>query len=372
MKKKVLIVIQLVRRGGVEMVAINSARALDKDKFEVSFLLIDPYAQEQDDAFLKELKSEGFSFTALPENCVSYMARYSFIKSYLCENRFDIVHSHVMLFSGLVLMAAEKAGVKVRASHSHIIKWNHKENLKYKAYKYVMQFLLKKYATHKFACVKAAGEFLYGKKEYNKNGIFIANGINTENFALDEKKRSEVRDEFKIEKSEYLVGHIGTIYRIKNQTFLVKVFAEFLKKYPNSKLMLVGEPVDTEPVIETAESLGVKDRLIITGQKSNIADFYSAFDIMIFPSLHEALPVSLIEAQASRLPCLISDAVTHEVKFNENVSFLSLDKSPSEWAATAGMLIETNRESIDIKELTACYDIKNVIKQLENYYLSDC
>lgn len=368
MKKKLLIVIQLVRRGGVELVAINFARKIDKSKFDISFLLIDPY-EPQDEDLLQELKDEGFEFIYMPKNAGGYVGKYKFMDSLMKKQHFDIVHSHVILFSGLVLMAAKKNGVKVRIAHSHVIKWNRQENIKYKAYKKAMQFLLNKYATVKIGCCKAAGEYLFGKNAYNKTGTFVANGVDTNKFAYNENYRKDIRNEFNISNDELLVGHIGTIYKIKNQTFLVEIFAEMLKRQPNAKLLLVGEKVDTQPVIDIAEKLGAADKVIFAGQRSDIDRIYSALDIMIFPSLHEALPVSLIEAQASQLPCLIANTVTTEVKFNDNVDFMSLDNSPVQWSEKAFDLLKYNREDINTTNLEATYNLDVVASKLEKIYL---
>lgn len=369
MKKKLLIVIQLVRRGGVELVAINFARKINKSKFDISFLLVDPY-ENQDEELLCELRNEGFSFIEMPRDAAGYLKKYKFMYDLMKREHFYIVHSHVILFSGIVLLAAKKNGVKVRIAHSHIIKWNRQENIKYKVYKKLMQYLLCRCANIKIGCCKAAGDFLFGKKQYDKNGVFVANGVDTEKFSFNEEYRNIIRKEFEIKEDELLVGHIGSVYRIKNQAFLVEVFAEILKKHPKAKLLLVGELFEAKPVMEKAKELSVFDKVIFAGQRSDTFKIYSAFDIMIFPSLHEALPVSLIEAQAAKLPCLIADTVTSEVRFNDNVDFMSLNEKPSVWSDKAFELLRIKREEVLTDDLVKTYDINSVVKKLEKMYLA--
>lgn len=368
-RKKLLIAIQLVRRGGVELVAINFARKLDKNKFDISFLLVDPY-ENQDDELIEELKQEGFSLIYMPESAKGYVAKYKFIDNLLSENHFDIVHSHVLLFSGIICMAAKKNNVKIRAAHSHIIKWHRDETTQYKIYKFLMQILMRKYATHKFACSKKAGEFLYGKSTYEKKGTFIANGVATEKYKYSPETGIEIREEFGIDKNDVLVGHIGTIYSIKNQVFLVEIIAEMKKINKNIKCLMVGEELERDKVAEKAEALGVLDNVIFAGQRNDVSKILQAMDIMIFPSLFEALPVSLIEAQAAKLPCLISDAVTTEVKFNENVDFMSLDCNANQWAEKAFELLDIDRNVVSTEKLVDVYDIHSVCKKLEEIYLS--
>ncbi len=366
-KTRLLVVIQLVRRGGVELVAINFARELDKSKYDVSFLLVAPY-EGIDAELLKELESEGFSFISIPENTGGYLAKYGFIDSLFKNEKFDAVHSHVIFFSGIVMAAARKNGIPVRVAHSHITKWNRAENFKYKLYKGVMRSLINRNATHKLACSYDAGCFLYGKSEYEKNGIFVANAIDTDKFSFNVASRKRIRVEFGASDDTTVVGHVGSVYKIKNQKFLVEIFSDMLKSDGNMLLLLVGELFDDEPVKKRAVELNIADKVVFTGPRGDIDSLYSAMDIMIFPSLHEGLPLAVLEAQAAKLPCLISDSVTKEVKFNDNVAFESLASPLSVWSNKAFELLKCNRENTDISKLINSYDIHNAVSVLDDIY----
>lgn len=366
-KKKLLIVLQHFRRGGVELAALNFALNLDESKYDITFLLLGPF-DEHDEQLEQEVLTHNFKIIKLSPDDSGYIKRYKKIKSIVSENNYDAVHSHVMFASGFVMLAAAKYSVKVRAAHSHATKWNRKENLPFKIYRFVMQTIINKYSTHKLACSNDAGFYLYGKKEFLKEGIVIPNGVNTKEFAFDRGARKAERQELNISEDTFLVGHIGTIYRIKNQTFLVDVFNEILKIHPDSKLVLVGEKDSPEPVEEKIKKLGLEQKVIMTGSRTDIREILSAMDIMIFPSLHEGLPVSLIEAQASKLPCLISDTVTRDVKFNDNVCFMPLTENTSHWAQKACELSEAAREDTDISNLKNNYSIDVAVKKLDAVY----
>lgn len=366
-KKKVLVVIQLLRRGGVELAALNFALHLNPQRYELTFYLLNPY-ENQDAQLVEELKQKNIKMIEMPPDAAGYIKKYRHLKWTLKQGNYDVVHSHVLFFSGFVMLAAKICGVKKRVSHSHAIRWNRTENLPFKIYKTVMQKLINLFATDKLACSAAAGDFLYGEKVYRKSGRFIANGVDINRFVFNETVRNEKRKELSITEDALLIGHIGTIYHVKNQVFLVKIFSEMLKTYPNAQLLLVGEELEREKVEEIAQTLGVLDKVIFAGQRTDIAQLLQAMDIMIFPSLFEALPVSLIEAQASQLPCLISDAVTDEVKYNDNVGFMSLQADVSDWANRAFSLLKIPRKDIRIEQLKQIYDIHSVAKQLEGIY----
>lgn len=366
-RKKVLIVIQLFRRGGVELAALNFALNLNPEKFEVSFLLLNPY-ENQDEDLKNEIINMNYNVIEMPRNMNSYIKKYKFISDVMAKGNYDAVHSHVLFFSGIVLMAAKKNNIKIRAAHSHAIKWNRKENLMLKAYSIVMRRIVNHFATHRFACSTEAGNFLYGRRQYSKKGIFIANGVDVEKFSFNKQSRKKIRDEFNIGENDVLVGHIGSIYFIKNQTFLVEVFSQMLKDNPNAKLILVGEEIEKDDVVKKAQSLGVEDKVIFAGRRSDICDILQGMDIMIFPSLHEAFPVSLIEAQAAQLPCLVSDTVTTEVKYNDNVEFMSLDTPCKLWADKASKMLCAERETVNTDKLRKAFDIKEVCSVLESFY----
>lgn len=368
-KKKVLIVIQQLRRGGIEIAAVNFASHLNSDKYEFTYYL-QKIESEQDKELAAILEKSNSKIIIKPDSANNYIEKYRDIKRVLSETHYDIVHSHVMFYNGLIMLGAKQCGVPKRVSHSHGIKWNRAENLPFKIYRHFMRLLINSCATDKLACSTQAGEYMYGKKEYEKSGFFLANGVETDKFSANNDFRSEKRKEFGIKNKELLIGHIGTIYKIKNQTFLIEIFAEMLKTNPDSRLLLVGEEVERDKAEEKARHFNVLDKIIFAGCRNDIPQLLQAMDIMIFPSLFEGLPVSLIEAQASRLPCLISDRVTSEVKYNKNVDFLPLEKSPAEWAGRAFELLKIPREAVDISSLIKDYDINKVADKLDKIYNS--
>lgn len=365
--KNVLIVIQSLRPGGVEKVAVNLASHLPQSEYNFTYYL-QKIDAEQDPELLKTAQSENAKIIIRPEEIKGYVGKYKHIKQVMANEQYDVVHSHVMFYNGLVMRAAQKSNVKKRVSHSHAIRLNRAETLPFKVYRTFMQRWINRYATDKLACSVAAGNYLYGEKEYAKNGKFLSNGIDTQLFEYNADIRKAKREELKIADNEILVGHIGTIYYIKNQTFLVEVFSKMLDKNPNMRLILVGEEVDRDVVEEKVKALGIADKVIFAGQRTDISQLLQAMDIMIFPSLFEALPVSLIEAQASKLPCLISDTVTSDVKFNENVGFMSLENSAEAWSDQAFELLKIKREDIATDKLKSVYDISSSAKMLDAIY----
>lgn len=57
----------------------------------------------------------------------------------------------------------------------------------------------------------------------------------------------------------------------------------------------------------------MQNNVIFAGMQNDASSYYSAMDMIVFPSLWEGLPLSILEAQANGLHCIISDNITSEV-----------------------------------------------------------
>ncbi|MGN1420919.1 MAG: glycosyltransferase [Eubacterium sp.] len=369
MKKKVLIVNDELQFGGSDLVAVRLEQYLDKDKFDCTYCV----RHEEIGPLEPLLIERGVRIIHIPDNQLSYGKSYKFILNLLEKEHFDIIHSHLLFFSAIVLKAAKKKNVPVRVAHSHFSKPLYPEKglkkILKNAYRFLMRIWLKRYATKMIACSVPAGEFLYGKKTFAKKGIVLNNGIDCSEYEFKKSVRESVRKEFNISDDAVLIGHIGQMWYAKNHDFLIDVFNEFHKINPNSYLMLVSNGPLREKIESKVESLNLKDAVIFTGFRTDCNELLMAMDCFVFPSIHEGFPLTLIEAQASKLSCLVSDAVNPATKLNSNFDFASLEGPVSEWVRKIDELLKIDRDSVDNSKVISEYDIKNISKKLEKIYL---
>ena len=284
------------------------------------------------------------------------------LKKILLHGQYQIIHVHGNSSTMFVeMIAAKLAGIKVRIAHSHNTLCDHIIINK------VLKPFFLRHITHGFACSKEAGEWLFGKRKYD----VISNGIDMDKYSFNETIRTELRNKYNLN-DKLVIGHIGRFTYQKNHDFLIDIFAEFHKLNLNSVLLLIGEGKLEEDIKKKSDLLGISESVIFYGHSDKIYELVQAMDIFVFPSYFEGLGIAAIEAQASGLPCVISDTVPRLVKVTDSVSFLPLKASPLEWAKFINN-IEINERSKDkekireqIKEMN--FDIRKNCKDIEKKY----
>ena len=356
---RVLQVVTHMERGGLESMIMNYYRHIDREKVQFDFLV---HRQERA-AFDDEIESLGGRIYRLPR-----LVPWS--KNYLAAlNRFfdehsehKIVHVHQDCMSSVILKVAAQHNVPVRVAHSHSA--NQDKNLKYPI-KLWYKRGIPKYATNLFACGKGAGDWMFGRASYQ----IINNAIEVVAYTYDPTKRQEMRRQLGLE-NEFTIGHVGRFNQPKNHSFLLDIFAALLKKEPNAVLLLAGGGEDMPKIQAKAEALGIAEHVRFLGIRNDVAGLMQAMDVFVFPSLYEGLPVTMVEAQAAGLPCIISDKVPPECILTEGlVDVLPLSAEPEIWAAK--ILEKKNLPRTDRRSEIAAhgFDITTEAVKLQEFYL---
>ncbi|MBC7287065.1 MAG: glycosyltransferase [Armatimonadetes bacterium] len=152
---------------------------------------------------------------------------------------------------------------------------------------------------------------------YREDKLFVLpNAVDTDRFAPGPKDQG-LMAELGLKDSYPVVGHVGGFGRPKGQALLVRAFAEVLKELPAAKLVLVGDGKHRPHVQSLARRLGIADRVVFAGHRSDVFRFLSVFDIYAHPSWLEADPVAVKEAMAAAKP-VISTATLGPASFIES------------------------------------------------------
>ena len=120
-----------------------------------------------------------------------------------------------------------------------------------------------------------------------------------------------------------------------------------------------------------AQELGIADHVRFLGVRSDVADLMQAMDVFAFPSLYEGLPVTMVEAQASGLPCIISDKVPPECILTEGlVDVMPLSAGAEAWADAILEKRNTPRTDRSAEIAAHGFDITTEAVKLQEFYLN--
>ena len=128
-------------------------------------------------------------------------------------------------------------------------------------------------------------------------------GIDTELFCSSTGKKGLLRKELGIPAEAKVLLSVGELIRRKNHGIVI----EAMQSLDNVWYVICGHGPLRDEYIRLAEKLGVDGRVILTGYRTDVKDFYDMADLFVLPSRQEGLSVALMEAMASGLPCIVSD-----------------------------------------------------------------
>ena len=121
---------------------------------------------------------------------------------------------------------------------------------------------------------------------------------------------------------------------------------------------------------DKVKELEIEKEVVMTGVVDDVCKYLQAIDVVLMPSFNEGLPVSLVEAQANGLPCVVSDRVPREADVTGNVDFLPLEVDVWADCLASKMKQGVARDADAVKRVrNAGYDIKIASKELEEWYL---
>lgn len=369
-KIKILQVTGSLSVGGMENVAMNIFRFIDKDKFEINFVVYG----EKKGQYEQEVISNGGNVYHIPFPHEGILKYCNSLKKIMVETGpYDVVHSHNLFPSGLVMKVAKTEKIPIRISHAHTNRNDKNISFYRKIYQFFMRNLMRKNSTYFFACSQKAGKYLFGKGfNGNKNNEFIMiNGIDSEKFNISQDKVKILKKEFNIQ-NEKVVGHVGRFIEVKNHKFLINVFEKMLKQNTKLKLLLIGDGPLLNTIKKEVNDKNIENNVIFAGTRNNIPELLSIMDAFVLPSKYEGVSISLVEAQAAGIPFVVSEsAYSDESKITGYGISLNLDESFDMWEKEIFKQIERGKlkNSQEIIENKG-YDIKKIVKYLENTYYS--
>lgn len=362
---RILHVIGTMDCAGAETFIMNVYRNIDRDKIQFDFVVHTDHHM----FYEEEILQLGGKIYRAPKfkayNIIEYKKWwYDFFKTH---PEYKIVHGHIGSTASLYLSIAKKYNIFTIA-HSHK---THDTGITLMRMEFALLTCTTRYIADYFmACSKQAGIDRYGKKiVYSNRFQVINNGIESNKYTFSKKIRDKVRKSNHIDEKTIIIGHVGRFTQAKNHKKIIDVFYCFHKQHQNALLWLFGEGELEQEIEEKVKELGLSQFVFFKGLSSHINEELQAMDVFLFPSLFEGLGIALIEAQASGLPCVVSDAIQDEADIKAGLlKKLDLSLSDDQWASAIEEMVPRNREDTNEYVKQSGFDIQSVVKNLEEFY----
>ena len=360
-KKRIKLLIIATTRfdlDGITNVILNYYRTMDKSNMKIDFVIPNKIRKDLEE----ELTIGGSNIYRIKERNKNPIRYFKKLKNTIKKNRYDIVHAHGNSCTlALEMYAAKKGGAKVRIPHSH------NTTTKHRILNALLRNIFEANYTHAFSCGQLAGEWLYKDKSFK----IMNNGIEVEKFKYNQCTRRLYREKYNL-KGKKVVGHIGHFSYQKNHEYLVKIFSELYMLDDDYRLLLIGDGKLKTKIENMVNELELNESVIFMGKTLEVPELLQVMDCLVMPSRFEGLPLTLVEAQSASLPCFVSDVVSKEVGITELVNFISLDKSPKEWAKiihTADNVIRSEIKEQKAKKIKeAGFSIIDNAKEMRTLY----
>lgn len=340
MNKKVLHIFGGMNRGGAELRTLATMEPLAEKGINLEYCALSGKKGVLDDDILAEGSK------------VHYCALGIFFPfklfKLLRQHKFDTVHSHVALVSGVILFIAWLAGVKQRVAHFRSTQEVAERSLFRKFRNKLFHQLIGFFATDILGVCQAALVAFWRKDWQNDPRCnVIYNGIKTVDYQI---KDHTFWQKYAITPKTPVFVNIARMDPPKNHLFMVEVFAAFIANFGNAYLVLVGkeDPLTKEKIIALAKEYNCEAKIIFAGEQGDIYPFIQNADTLLFPSLWEGLPGAVIEAASVGLPIVASDLPgVKEIALQLScVKYLSLHDSTQQWAALLNQSISSSDQLI--------------------------
>lgn len=371
---RVLELVPGLSMGGAETIVKEYCMRLDKNKFEIYVLCLTrynlPYEQVISENGVKVFYLNDYLWFKNSKNffakCVHFIQqkifKYLLMRYFIRRIKPDVIHTHMGLNMCVRFARPRKPVAIFHTVHSEPKKlWDtNKED--YRATKWLLKNYDLKIITLHDDMRKAVNQ-MFGIS----NCIVLNNGIDFQRFE-QKVDRMSYRKKLGIPDNSFVVGHVGRFAIPKNHEFLVDVFKEIASQKDNAFLFFVGDGDLKDQIIQKLKNYNLLERTLILSNRTDIPFLMQCMDILIFPSRWEGLAITLIEAQKTGLKCVVSDRVNKATTISNLVITRSIDTdSPKEWAKAALNFNVSNIKYNAIED----WDMKNVIKKLENMYIEE-
>jgi len=315
--------------GGIETWLLYLLKSLDMKQFQFDFCIFGSHAG----LYAPQVEKIGARVLRCPRSQNLWKFGRSFRKI-LREGRYDVVHSHVHGFSGVLLRWARLEGVPVRIAHSHNSHDGKSNTTCRRAYRFLTRHWVRRHATHGLAASREAADDIFLDWKNDFRVAILHCGIDLDRFRGDVDCNLS-RKKIGLPAGAVVIGHVGNFIAAKNHAFFLEIAAQIRKHRPDTHFLLIGDGPCRAEIEARARAMGFQGNMHFLGTRTDVPTLLrTCIDVFVFPSLlWEGLPLAVVEAQAAGLRCIVSNCITNEVVIvPDQVVRLPLISGAAKWA----------------------------------------
>lgn len=353
-KIKVLIVVNDFLVGGVQKQLTLNLPLFDRSKFDFELVT------------LLEIENEQNLYSSLPEwlkvhrlnfkgffDLLGWMSFVSIVRT----SRPDVVMSSLFFSNTIVRILKPFFKYQVIAREHNTYK--NKNWLQVK-----LDTVLSKFSFRIVAVSKTVAEFTsrQAKIPIHKFEV-IYNGVDVESirkkiYSLGDK--AVLKSRLGFEDSDKIIINVARLVPQKNQSLLIKSFAEFSKNNPDHKLIILGAGGLELELKKLISDLGQDGRVFLLGNKTNVADYYYISDFFVLSSEIEGFAVVCIEAMACGLPVLSTKTAGPDEYIHDGKNGFLVENSQESLVEGLNKISNTKFENLEanLEEAVSKFDIR--------------
>jgi glycosyltransferase involved in cell wall biosynthesis len=293
----VMMVLTSAVRGGVEEVVLGLLQRLDPSEFRLSIAA--PRALL--DALAPDLAGVPVDALAAESENLTQVGQLRALAAFMRRIRPDVVNPHLFRSTAVAAPIARALGI------GRVVETYHgREAWRQGALRgrFVVDRLVARLVTRVIAVSRGAADFLIHGKGYPAHKVVVVpNGRDLTRFTPG-AHREAVRKELGLDRDAPVVGVVGRLETQKGHVYLLDAWPQVVRAHPDARLLVVGEGSLRDALVRQARDGHVADSVIFTGYRSDIPRILDATDVLALPSLHEGMPLTVIEAAAAGRPAV--------------------------------------------------------------------
>lgn len=360
---------------GVQRVSVQEIELLSPEKYEVSIIckghgpLVDILKDKAKSYFVPTLCREISPLRDLK----SLFSLYRLFK----KEKYDIVHTHSSKTGVLGRIAAKLAGVPciVHTIHGFAFESTKRQSVRM-LYRILERIGAK--CSSKIICLHNDDKIICEKllKIEPRKIEIISNGVDIRKFSPAINKGNYKNNILGVGADSLVFTMVGRLWAQKNPLFFAEAASKIISSdlIPNAKFIIVGDGELKKELREKYLSDKVyADRIIHLGWREDIAEILKASDVFVLPSLWEGMPLAILEAQATGLPCIVSNISGNRSLVTDSVDgyLIELDDVNTLIDAICKINNKEIHENMSIncrKKIVEGFDIIKRIKRIEALY----